>query len=107
MVVKRFEVWLVNLDPTIGHEIKKTRPCLIISPDVTNKYLGTVTIAAMTSSVNTYPTRITCIFQKKHGQIALDQVRSVDKIRLVKKLGSMDAKTSKIVCDLLIQMFKY
>jgi mRNA interferase MazF len=107
MVVKRFEVWLVNLDPTIGSEIRKTRPCLVISPDVTNEYLGTVTIAAMTSSIKTYPTRVTCVFQKKHGQIVLDQIRSVDKIRLVKKLGVMDEKTSQVVCDLLIQFFKY
>lgn len=107
MVVKRFEIWLVDLDPTIGHEIRKTRPCLIISPNVTNKYLSTVTVAAMTSSVKLYPTRVTCVFQKKQGQIVLDQIRSVDKARLVKKLGTMDAKTSKVVCDLLVQLFKY
>ena len=107
MVIKRFEVWLVNLDPTIGHEIRKTRPCLIISPDVTNKYLGTVTVAAMTSSVKTYPTRVTCVFKKRQGQIVLDQIRSVNKIRLVKKLGIMDEKTSRVVCEMLIQFFKY
>ena len=101
MVIKRFEVWLVNLEPTIGREIRKTRPCLVISPDVTNKYLGTVTIAALTSSIKTYPARVTCVFKKKHGQIVLDQIRSVDKIRLVKKLGVMDEKTSQVVCDLL------
>ena len=107
MVVKRFEVWLVNLDPTIGREIRKTRPCLIISPDVTNKYLDTVTAAPMTSTIKTYPTRITCVFQKRQGQIVLDQLRTVDKIRLVKKLGTMDEKTAKVVCDLLVQFFKY
>lgn len=107
MVVKRFEVWLVNLDPTIGREIRKTRPCLIISPDVTNKYLDTVTAAPMTSIIKTYPTRVTCVFQKRQGQVVLDQIRTVDKIRLVKKLGTMDEKTSKVVCDLLVQFFKY
>ncbi len=107
MVVKRFEIWLVNLDPTVGREIRKTRPCLIISPDVTNKYLDTVTAAPMTSTIKTYPTRITCVFQKRQGQIVLDQIRTVDKIRLVKKLGIMDEKTAKVVSDLLVQFFKY
>lgn len=107
MVVKRFEVWLVNLDPTVGREIRKTRPCLIISPDVTNKYLNTVTAAPMTSTIKTYPTRATCIFQKRQGQIVLDQIRAVDKMRLVKKLGIMDEKTSRVVCDLMLQFFKY
>ena len=107
MVVKRFEVWLVNLDPSLGSEIRKTRPCLVISPDVSNKYLNTVTVAAMTSSLEMYPTRITCVFQKKQGQVALDQIGSVDKIRLVKKLGVMNKKTSQVVCDVLLQMFKF
>lgn len=107
MVVKRFEVWLVNLDPTVGREIRKTRPCLIISPDVTNKFLDTVTAAPMTTTVITYPTRVTCVFQKRQGQVVLDQIRTVDKTRLVKKLGTMDEKTSKVVCDLLVQFFKY
>jgi mRNA interferase MazF len=107
MVVKRFEVWLVNLDPTIGREIRKTRPCLIISPDVTNKYLDTVTAAPMTSTIKTYPTRVTCVFKKQQGQIVLDQIRTVDKIRLVKKLGIMDEKTARVVCDLMVQFFKY
>jgi mRNA interferase MazF len=107
MVVKRFEVWLVDLDPTVGREIRKTRPCLIISPDVANKHLATVTAAPMTSTIKNYPTRVTCVFQKRQGQIALDQIRTVDKVRLVKKLGAMDQKTSKVVCDLLVQFFKY
>ena|SRR6266498_4567982 len=107
MVIKRFEVWLVNLEPTLGSEINKTRPCLVISPDVTNKHLNTVTIAAMTSTIKPYPTRITCIFKKRTGQIALDQIRSIDKIRLVKKLGVIDHQTGKIVCDVLKELFKY
>ncbi|HEX4876948.1 MAG TPA: type II toxin-antitoxin system PemK/MazF family toxin [Chitinophagaceae bacterium] len=107
MVVKRFEVWLVNLDPTIGSEIKKTRPALIISPDVTNKYLDTVVIAPLTSAIRPYPTRVVCEFQKKQGQIALDQLRAADKIRLVKKLGKMDEKVNRVVCDVLREYFRF
>ncbi len=106
MVVKQFEVWLVNLEPTFGSEINKTRPCLVISPNVVNKYLNTVTVAAMTSVMKPYPTRVTCIFQKHQGQVALDQIRSVDKLRLIKKLGVMDKRTCKIVCDVLAELFK-
>lgn len=98
---------MVNLDPTIGREIRKTRPCLVISPDVTNKYLDTATVAPLTSAIKNYPTRVTCVFQKKQGQIVLDQVRTIDKSRLVKKLGKMDDKTARVVCDLLQQYFKY
>jgi|ERR1019366_7249550 mRNA interferase MazF len=106
MVVRQFEVWLVNLEPTLGNEINKTRPCLVISPDVVNKYLNTITVAAMTSAIKPYPTRVTCVFQKHHGQVALDQIRSVDKIRLIKKLGVMDKRTCGIVCDVLAELFK-
>lgn len=106
MVVKRFEVWLVNLEPTLGSEINKIRPCLILSPDVVNKYLNTITVAAITSTIKPYPTRVTCVFQKRQGQVALDQIRSVDKIRFIKKLGVMDRRTSSIVCDVLAELFK-
>jgi mRNA interferase MazF len=107
MVIRRFEVWLVNLDPTIGSEIKKTRPALIVSPDITNKYLNTIIIAPLTSTIKPYPTRVVCIFQKKQGQVVLDQVRTVDKARLVKRLGKMDEKTNRVVCEVLYQIFKY
>ena len=107
MVVKRFEVWLVNLDPTIGSEIRKTRPVFVVSPDVANKHLHTIVIAPLTSTIKPYPTRVVCVFQKKHGQIALDQLRAVDKIRLVKRLGKMDEKTNRVVSELLIEFFKY
>ena len=106
MVVERFDVWLVNLEPTLGSEINKTRPCLVISPNVVNKHLNTITVAAMTSTIKPYPTRVTCVFQKQTGQVALDQIRSVDKIRFVKKLGVMDKRTCEIVCDLLAELFK-
>jgi mRNA interferase MazF len=107
VVIKRFEVWLVNLEPTLGSEINKTRPCLVISPDVVNKHLNTVTVAAMTSTLKPYPTRVTCLFQKRRGQVALDQIRSVDKVRFIKKLGLIDRRTSEIVCDILSELFKF
>jgi len=88
MVIKRFEVFLVNLDPTVGHEIKKTRPCLIISPDEMNRNISTLIVAPMTTKGRKYPTRVSCSFQNKRGQIILDQIRTIDKERLVKKLGS-------------------
>ncbi|NOT51755.1 MAG: type II toxin-antitoxin system PemK/MazF family toxin [Chitinophagaceae bacterium] len=107
MVVKRFDVWLVNLDPTIGSEIRKTRPAIVISPDVANKHLDTIVIAPLTSTIRPYPTRVVCVFQKRQGQIALDQMRAADKTRLVKRLGRMDEKTSRVVCDLLREFFRY
>src|SRR3990172_9373070 len=75
MVVKRFDVYLVSLDPTVGSEIKKTRPCLIISPDEMNHYIATVIVAPMTAQGRPYPTRVACRFQGTHGQIVLDQLR--------------------------------
>lgn len=105
MTVLRFEVYLINLDPTIGKEIKKTRPCLIVSPDEMNRHISTVIIAPMTTITRNYPTRVTCKFQKKKGQIVLDQVRAVDKKRLVKKLGSIDSNTQERVLATLLKMF--
>ena len=105
MVAKRFEVYLVNLDPTIGHEIKKTRPCLIISPDEMNRHIATVIIAPMTTQGRDYPTRVTCQFEGKSGQIVLDQLRMVDKKRLVKKLGRIDKRTQGVVLSVLAEMF--
>jgi mRNA interferase MazF len=105
MVAKRFEVYLVNLDPTVGKEIKKTRPCLIISPDEMNQHIATVIIAPMTTKGRSYPTRIPCQFQGKEGQIVLDQIRTVDKTRLVKELGQISSETQKDVLALLAEMF--
>lgn len=104
-MVKRFEVHLVSLDPTKGAEIKKTRPCVIISPDELNRHLKTVLIAPMTSSRRDYPFRPNCTFQGTKGQIVLDQIRAVDQDRLVKKLGSLPAKPRQDVLDLLQEMF--
>lgn len=105
MVVKRTEIWLVDLNPTIGKEIQKTRPCMIISPNEANKYLDTVIIAPLTSTKRGYPSRINCLFENKEGQIAIDQIRSIDKARLVKRLGVMDKNTSSKVFMLLQEYF--
>ena len=105
MVVERFDVYLVNLDPTVGHEIKKTRPCLVISPDEMNRFIGTVIVVPMITKGKKHPTRIFCSFQGKKGQIVLDQIRTVDKNRLVKKLGSIDNKTQNRSLATLQEMF--
>ena len=103
----RFEVWLVNLDPTQGSEINKTRPCVVISPDELNRYLRTVIIAALTSKARNYPSRVDCQFQGKDGQVALDHLRSVDKSRLVRKLGGLASATAQAVCAKLLELFAY
>jgi mRNA interferase MazF len=105
VVVKRFEVYLVNLDPTLGSEIQKTRPCLIISPDEMNDHIATVIVVPMTTKGRDYPTRVSCQFEGKEGQIVLDQIRTVDKTRLVKKLGKINASTQKKVLQILMEMF--
>ena len=93
MVVKRFDVYLINLDPTIGSEIQKTRPCLVISPDEMNRFIRTVIVAPMTTKGTSYPTRVACKFQGRQGQVVLDQIRTVDKTRLVRRLGKVDKQT--------------
>ncbi|MFQ3168145.1 MAG: mRNA interferase MazF [Limisphaerales bacterium] len=103
--MKRFDVFLISLNPTRGAEIKKTRPCLIISPNEMNDHISTVIIAPMTSKGRNYPTRVACKFQGTQGQIVLDQIRTVDKIRLVKKLGRASAKTQEKVLAGLAEMF--
>ena len=105
MVTKRFEVYLVNLDPTVGSEIKKMRPCLIISPDEMNTHIATVIVAPMTTQGRAYPTRVSCKFQGKDGQIVLDQIRTVNKTRLAKRLGTISAATQKAVLAVLAAMF--
>jgi mRNA interferase MazF len=105
MVIRRFEVYLVNLDPTIGSEIQKTRPCLVISPDEMNDYIATVIIAPMTTKGRKYPSRVNCMFEGKAGQIVLDQIRTTDKIRLIKKLGKINASEQIEVLEVLKEMF--
>ena len=99
------EVWLISLDPTQGSEIQKTRPCLVVSPNEINRHLRTVIIAPMTTSERPYPTRVPVMFQSKRGQVALDQLRAVDRQRLVRKLGSVSAKTAQSVSAVLVEMF--
>lgn len=104
-LVRRFEVHLISLDPTKGSEIRKTRPCVIISPDEMNKHIRTVIIAPMTSTIKNYPTRVTTTFQGKKGQIVLDQIRTVDKSRLIKKLGSVSNSAEEKILSVLQEMF--
>ncbi len=105
MAIGRFEVHLVNLDPTLGSEIQKTRPCLVVSPDEINQNIRTVIIAPMTTKGQPYPTRVKCRFKGKQGQVVLDQIRTVDRVRLVKKLGRLDGKTAAQVLEVLQEMF--
>lgn len=105
MEVKRFEVYLANLAPTIGHEIKKSRRCLIISPNEMNRYISTVIVAPMTTKGRNYPTRVPCTFQGKEGQVVIDQIRTVDRTRLMKRLGKIDSQTQADVFSVLSELF--
>ena len=105
LVAQRFEVYLVNLDPVVGSEIRKTRPCLIISPDEMNANIMTVIVAPMTTKGQSYPTRVACEFQGKQGRIVLDQIRTVDKSRLVKRLGVVEKDIQAAVLNVLSEMF--
>lgn len=102
---RRDEVWLVSLDPTQGVEIQKTRPCLVVSPDEMNQHLRTVIIAPMTTVVRPYPTRVPIRFRGKHGQVVLDQLRAVDRQRLLRKLGTVASSTAQAASATLIEMF--
>jgi mRNA interferase MazF len=105
MVISRFDVHLIRLDPTEGHEIKKTRPCVVISPDEMNRYIGTVIVAPMTTKGRSYPSRVKVRFGQKEGLVVLDQLRTVDKERLVRRLGRLDDATAKEVLGVLGEMF--
>ena len=104
-MVKRGEIWLVNLDPTIGSEIRKMRPCLVVSPSDMHDHLRTVIVAPMTTGGQAYPWRPACRVQKKAGFVALDQIRTVDTERLVKSLGRLDAGTLAEVLEGLQELF--
>ena len=105
MVISRFEVHLIRLDPTEGREIRKTRPCVVISPDEMNRHIGTVIVAPMTTNGRNYPTRVSIRFRGKRGQIVLDQIRTVDKARLIKRLGRIDEVSSRRALAILGEMF--
>lgn len=104
-VPHRDEVWLVSLAPTQGREMQKTRPCLVISPDEMNRYLQTVIVTPMTTVIRPYPTRVPLRFQGKQGQVALDQLRAVDRQRLVRKLGRVSTSAAQSASSTLIEMF--
>lgn len=105
MGVRRFEVYLVNLDPTVGSEIQKTRPCVVVSPDEMNRHIRTVIVAPMTTKGREYPTRVRCRFGGKEGQVVLDQLRTVDRERLVRRLGEIDQETRRAILATLAEMF--
>ena len=103
---RRDEVWLVELDHTRGHEIQKTRPCAVLSPDSMNEHLLTVIVGPMTTTERAYPTRVATTFQGKRGQVALDQLRSVDRSRCVRKIGSLSTRTAAAASAILVEMFE-
>ncbi len=105
MVAARFEVHLVRLDPSEGHEIQRTRPCVVVSPDELNRHIRTVIVAPMTTKGRPYPTRIPIRFQRKDGQIVLDQIRTIDETRLVRRLGKISATAAQRVLVVLGEMF--
>ena len=105
VVAKRFDIFLVRLDPTVGTEIQETRPCVVVSPDQINPYLSTVIVAPMTTGSRNYPMRVSCQFDGKKGRIVLDQIRTVDKARLIKKLGTLSKSERKRVLRVLAEMF--
>jgi mRNA interferase MazF len=105
MAINRFEVHLVNLNPTIGAEVRKARPCLVVSPDEMNHAVLTIIIAPMTTRGRHYPTRVDCHFRGKKGQVVLDQLRAVDRRRLVRRLGRIDSNTADTVLQKLQEMF--
>ncbi len=105
MEVNRFDVLLVGLDPTQGSEIKKTRPCLVVSPDEMNHHLRTLIVAPMTTKGRNYPTRIPCTFRGKDGQVVLDQLRTIDRNRIIRRIGTIDMKVQKSVLFSLAELF--
>lgn len=106
MVAKQYDIVLVNLDPTVGSEIRKTRPCVILSPDVMNRHLNTAIIAPMTTRVKNYPTRVKTALQNEKGSIVLDQIRTIDKRRIIRVLGSIPKKEvdtiKRIISEMLV-----
>ncbi len=105
--VRRFDIWLVTLDPTQGSETRKTRPCVVVSPDEMNRHIRTVIIAPMTSRRRDYPTRVDLTFQRTRGQVVLDQIRTVDKSRLTRKLGHLSEVRARAVAGVLVEMFSH
>jgi mRNA interferase MazF len=105
--VRRFDICLVSLDPTRGSEIRKTRPCVVVSPDEMNRYLRTIIVAPMTTASRPYPTRINLRFQGKSGQIAVDQIRTIDRDRILRRIGRTTDTTARKLCGVLAEIFAY
>jgi mRNA interferase MazF len=105
VVIRRFDVFLITLDPVVGSEIRKTRPCVVVSPDEMNRHLRTVIVAPMTTKGRPYPTRVPCRFRSKQGMIVLDQMRAVDNFRLVRCLDRIGEATRRAILALLADLF--
>ena len=105
VVARRFEIYLISLDPTVGSEIRKTRPCVVVSPDEMNRHVHTVLVAPMTTKGKMYPTRVPCRFQGKQGFVVLDQTRCVDRARLVRRMGRLTPRQAEAVLAVLAEMF--
>jgi len=103
--VSRFEVFLVNLDPTVGSEIRKSRPCVVVSPDEMNRYVRTVVVAPLTTAGRPYPSRVPVRFAGKNGQVVVDQLRTVDKVRLARQLGALEPREAAAVLEVLREFF--
>ncbi len=106
MVILRSEIWLIDLEPALGGEMNKLRPCVVVSPDEANQFLHTVIVAPLTSTIRNYPSRVSCIFKRKKGQIAIDQLRALDKSRFIKKAGRLDETTMKELLELIKVFFE-
>lgn len=107
MVIKRFEIYWVNLNPTVGREMQKTRPAVVVSPNEVNDALGTILVAPITSRHRTFPTRIAFELKNNENYIALDQIRAVDKSRLTKRISVLKDETAQILCERLQELFAY
>lgn len=106
MVVLKEEIWMANFSPSIGSGINKVRPCLIISPNIHNKYMSNVIVLPLTSTLKDFPSRIYCKFKNRDGQIMVDQIRTLSKIRLLKKIGTIDKETNNKVYEMIKIYFK-
>jgi mRNA interferase MazF len=103
--VRRGDVYLVNLDPTVGRKIRKARPCVVVSPDELNAHLATFIVAPLTTGAHAYPFRVACRFDGKDGHVVLDQLRTVDRVRMSRRLGALTAVTQRKVLTVLREMF--
>jgi mRNA interferase MazF len=107
VVAKRFDVFLVSLDPTVGVEMKKPGPCVVVSPDEMNRHIASVIVAPLTTRGNNYPSRVAVTFRGKKGRVVLDQIRTVDKSRLAKRLGALTDANGKAICRKLVELFAH